>query len=367
VLLAAGACRGDDGNGSGQAAAADAEGLPFVTATTVSTPPEPRADIAGIAAGSALVGGSLTQIRSDLDGIAATGVRWLRVDFDWSFVQRDSPDMWDWSRVDRVVREALARGLSVVGLLAYTPGWARPPGTSDKHPPVDPDRFATFAGAAVRRYAGAGVHSWEIWNEPNISAFWEPRPDPEGYAALVVKAADAIRSAAAGSTVLAGGLAPGNDLADGSQLRDTTFLGRVYAAGAGNAFDAVAVHPYSFPALPEAATDGFGVNGVRAMHVLMKAQGDGGKEIWATEMGAPTGGPGSVAPEAQARTVTEAFAAWVRLRWAGPMLWFSYRDEGPDPNSTAQTFGLVDYEGTPKPALAAFGEAVAALPHTAGR
>ncbi|MCZ7536887.1 MAG: hypothetical protein M5T61_13960 [Acidimicrobiia bacterium] len=288
-------------------------------------------------------------------------MRWLRVDFDWSFVQRGGPESWDWSRIDVVVREALARGLSVVGLLTYTPEWARPPGTSDKHPPVDPDRFAVFGAAAVGRFAGVGVDHWEVWNEPNISDFWEPRPDADRYAVLLAVVSEAVRSADAGAVVLSGGLAPGSDLADGRQVRDAEFLGRLYAAGVGDAFDAVAVHPYSYPALPGEATDGYGIAGVRAVHALMKRYGDGAKEIWATEMGAPTGGAGSVSPEDQARTATEAYAAWARFRWAGPMLWFSYRDEGPDPNSAAHTFGLVDFDGTPKPALAAFEAAVDAL------
>ena len=367
VLLAAsglGACGAGDSDGdadSGARSEAYPEGRPFVTAPATGDPTEPRSDLVGFASGSALLGRSLPEVRNDLDGIAATGVRWLRVDLDWSFVQRDGPEEWDWTRIDAVIREALARGLYVIGLLAYTPGWARPPGTSDKHPPVDPDRYASFAAAAVRRYGDAGVRHWEVWNEPNISEFWEPRPDPERYATLLAQAAEAIRASDDGATVLAGGLAPGYDAADGSGLRDSAFLDRGSGAGAGSSFDAVAVHPYSFPDLPEEATDGFGVNGVGAVHALMEANGDGEKEIWATEMGAPTGGNGSVSLEKQARTVTESFAAWVRFPWAGPMLWFSYRDEGPDPNSVAQTFGLVTYEGTPRPALAAFEEAVAAL------
>ncbi len=362
LVLAVGACASGAGDGSGaeERTATSAAALPFVPETTSEVPSEPRADLAGFATGSALIGRSLEGVRSDLDGIAATGVRWLRADIDWSFVQRGGPSQWDWSRVDAVVREATARGLSVVGLLAYTPEWARPPGTSDKHPPVDPNRFAVFAAAAVMRYADVGVHHWEIWNEPNISDFWEPRPDAERYASLLATASEAVRSADAGAVVISGGLAPGNDVGDGSQVRDAEYLGRLYAAGVAASFDAVAVHPYSYPALPEDATDDFGVNGVRAVHALMKEHGDGGKEVWATEMGAPTGGAGAVSPEVQARTATEAFAAWARYRWAGPMLWFSYRDESPDPNGP-QTFGLVSYDGVPKPALAAFEVAVDAL------
>lgn len=338
--------------------------VPFGTTSTATAPAEPRADLAGFATGSALLGRPLVEIERDLDGIAATGVRWLRVDVDWSFVQHHGPDEWDWSRVDTVVREAVARGLSVVGLLTYTPDWARPAGSSDKHPPIDHDRFATFAAEAVRRYRDAGVRHWEVWNEPNVAGFWEPQPDASAYATLLVRAAAAIRAVDGGATVISGGLAPGADLDDGSQVRDATFLARLYEEGAGEAFDAVAVHPYSFPALPDEATAGYGVHGVGAVHAVMQQNGGGAKEVWATEMGAPTGGPGSVSPEQQARTAEQAFAAWRDLPWAGPMLWFSYRDEGADPSATAETFGLVTYEGTAKPALSAFTDAVATLPRS---
>src|SRR4051812_8542913 len=59
----------------------------------------------------------------DLDTIAATGARWLRFDFDWQSAEPVA-GQFNWSPIDRVVREARARGLEVLATPAYTPAWA---------------------------------------------------------------------------------------------------------------------------------------------------------------------------------------------------------------------------------------------------
>jgi hypothetical protein len=71
----------------------------------------------------------------DLDEMAATGARWLRVDFYWPTIQDGGPQSWDWSGTDRVVEGAISRGMEILAMPAYSPRWARPPATSDHHPP----------------------------------------------------------------------------------------------------------------------------------------------------------------------------------------------------------------------------------------
>jgi len=62
-----------------------------------------------------------TTLNRRLDAIAATGATWLRFDFHWPFIQPESSECFDWSRTDRVVSAAQARGLAVVAVLDYTP------------------------------------------------------------------------------------------------------------------------------------------------------------------------------------------------------------------------------------------------------
>jgi hypothetical protein len=300
---------------------------------------------AGFAEGSTLLYRSDDELARELDGIAATGARWLRVDVDWDLVEHDRGQR-DWSRVDRVIDAARARGLTVLGLLTYAPPWARPPGTTNKHPPEHVEDFAAFCAAAARRYAVA-VAAWEIWNEPNLASFWEPAADPVAYARLLRAAASAIRTVAPPATIVSGGLAPS---ADGARsISPVRFLTRLYAAGARRDFDAVGHHPYNYPGDPLAPTDASNDNafgGVTpALRDVMVSHGDAEKQIWGTETGAPTVGPR--APRSLAAHVDASYEAWNRWDFTGPLFWYSYRDAGGG-RDAEDHFGLVTAALVPK-------------------
>jgi len=315
-------------------------------AACAQTPATVRSARAGFAEGSGLLYRSNRALAHELDGIAATGARWLRVDVDWDLVEHDRHELV-WQPIDRVVAAARRRGLDVLGLLTYTPPWARPPGTSNKHPPTDVDDFARFAREAAARYGSKGVAAWEIWNEPNSAGFWEPAADPRAYAALLTAAARAIRTVDPSSTIVSGGLAPSAD-GDGS-VSPSRFLTGIYDAGARASFDAVGHHPYHYPASPLTPTadpndNAFG-GVVPQLRQIMVARGDAGKRIWGTESGAPT--TGSRAPQSLAAHVRASFTAWNSWDYTGPLFWYSYRDAGagPDPEDH---FGIVRATLEPK-------------------
>jgi hypothetical protein len=313
---------------------------------------------AGFSEGSSILWDSDADLARRLDGIAASGATWLRVDVDWSVIE-PSQGSYSWSVVDRVVNGARARGLRVLGILTYTPGWARPAGTNNHTPPSNPQDFATFSGAAVAHFAGA-VSAWEVWNEPNIPGFWAPAANPGAYTALLRAASAAIKTTDPSATVLTGGTSPSGD--GSGAVSPVVFLQGIYAAGGKGSFDAVAHHPYNFPYMPMRPESNFNWNafgGVTPkLHDVMVANGDGAKRIWATEIGAPT--PATIAgvtttPDYLARYVTEAFSAWRSWAWTGPMFWYSYRDAGSNVADTEQVFGLVKRDYTPKsPALETF-------------
>ena len=313
---------------------------------------------AGFSPGAPFMGLSDRNLARDLDAMAASGVQWVRIDFDWSAIQPTGPGSFMWTDVDRVVSAITSRGMSVLALPAYTPGWARPAGSSDHYGPVEHiDDFAAFVGVAAARYAPKGVHTWEIWNEPNGSWFWGPQPDPAAYTQLLEASSAAIKAVDPTAVVLTGGLSPAVDASNGSQLSMSTFLRGIYAAGGAGAFDAVAVHPYSYPALPlQPGTESWNsFLQLPAVYDVMVANGDGAKQMWGTEFGAPTGTSGSAVSEAlQSQMVTEAYADWQLWPWTGPLLWYSYRDQGTNLANTEDNFGLVHYDRTPKPAWATF-------------
>jgi len=330
--------------------------------TTTTLPPPPRAELADISLGFGVSSSSQSEFDATFDAMAATQARWLRVDFDWSVIQADGPNGYDWSHTDRMVQAARARDMSVVALMAYTPRWARPSGTPDKNPPSDPDDFARFVSTAAQRYGPQGVTTWEIWNEPNVSAFWSPRPSPIEYVTLLTRASAAIKAVEPHATIISGGLSPAADAGNGSQLSPQTFLTRVYDAGGGRAFDAVGLHPYSFPNLPSFAADYNTFNATPIIHQVMVDHGDAAKKIWGTEIGAPTaGGGGAVSEAMQAEIVTQSFQEWTAWNFTGPLIWFAYEDSGSDSFDRDQHFGLVTTDGRQKPALAAFDAAIRGL------
>ena len=298
-----------------------------------------------------------------LDAYRALGVHWVRFQMIWDNVQPMGPHGYHWSHYDALVRAIVKRKLEPLAVLGTAPPWARPSTCTDAQTcaPASPQAFADFARAAAHRYGRRGLTHWEIWNEPNTAAFWKPHPDPVAYAALLKAAYPAIEEADPDATVISGGLAPVETLADSSgvvRYDPLSFLAAMYANGAGGAFDAVGIHPYTFPRMPGRAAYGWGIlgHGSPSIRGLMTSYGDAGKQVWATEYGAPTSeaAVGGISESLQARLVQRAYAAWARLPWTGPMIWYSYRDRGGIVSDPENFFGLVRSDGTRKPAYFAY-------------
>jgi hypothetical protein len=317
----------------------------------------------GISAGSSVLSESDADRQRELDAIAASGVQWFAVDIDWNSTQ-PTRSRFTWDTIDRVVREAHARGLSILGTIAYAPAWARgpdcPSGTTHCLP-ADPEDFAAFAQAAAQRY-GTGstvaglrgtVSAWQIWNEPNHYPFVQPVVDVAAYTAMLKASYLRIKSVDPAATVLAGGTAPAPDDPSGRDLSPMSFLMGIYANGGRGFFDAFAHHPYSFPCDPLTAKPWNAYYQTLMLHVVMSANGDGAKRIWGTEAGAPTGSDlGTCSAGSTGVSVTETTQAvylveeawnWT-VTWdsfTGPLIFFQIRDSGTDPMNWDDHLGLL--------------------------
>jgi hypothetical protein len=315
---------------------------------------------AGFSPGATILWESDADLTKDLDAMASTGAKWIRVDVDWASAE-GSPGVYSWGPTDRVFNAATARGLSIIGLIAYSPAWARPAGTNSHYPPSDYATYARFAAAAATRYAPKGVHTWELWNEPNLGGFWSPAADVNGYTALLKAGYAAIKGVDPTSFVLSAGTAPATD--GGGNIAPLTFLKGMYAAGAKGSFDAVATHPYSYPVQP---MDNYSWNpffNMPQLHDAMVANGDGAKQIWATEYGAPTGTSAKAQTEdGQATMMVNAYDAMGQWSWAGPLLWYSMRDYGTNLADPEQNFGMLKNDFTPKASLGVFTNLMGAAP-----
>ena len=153
---------------------------------------------------------------------------------------------------------------------------------------------------------------------------------------------------------------------------DLDYVEALYDAGAAPHFDIMNLHPYAFPAPPEDET-GSGllrrttgveasVAGIKKVKALMERRGDGAKPLWITEISWGSGQaandleakfrPFMVDPPTQARYYVRA--ALLSRAWGAERFFLLAVPELPD--AAASLFarsGVVEADGTPKPALVA--------------
>jgi hypothetical protein len=320
---------------------------PPTTTTTAAGSPPP---VPGLPAGGVNFGGAYEQTFDSMPAsqqsavmqrVAAMGLKWIRVDVPFNSIEPNAGG-FNWY-IDPEVKLAHTYGINVDALIDYPPGWATLPDGSPS-----PSALAQFSTAAAQHLNAYGVHTFEIINEPNLGGNWGGTVNPAEYAAVLRSVYPAIKSVDPSSTVMTAGLSPATDASDGSSLSPLTFLSQVYAAGAGGYFDAVAIHPYSYPDMPLQADWWNTFYNVPSLYNLMVAHGDGNKKVWITEYGAPTAGANAVSQATQSTMVLDAFAAVKSWSWAGPIMLFDWQDDAGDGN-----FGLLNSDGTPKPAATA--------------
>jgi len=330
-------------------------------ATTSTTPPGGNQPVIGVSLPALLTQTQATQA-AWLSNLKSIGINSVRIGAQWAWISGDGPGTYDWSQLDTEVDSVRAAGMSIDMLIMGTPSWAAVAGESgsDVAQPADPAQFGQFAAAVAQRYAPDGVKDFEIWNEPNCTVFWQPAPNPAAYVQILQAAYTDIKAVDPGAYVISGGLAPENDQ-DGN-INEVEFLQDMYADGAEGYFDALGDHPYSYPGLPDTYNAESGWSEMDAtptsLRSVMTANGDGSKPIWITEVGAPTGGPDSVGTTGQAEELTQAIDNAKASSWIGALYIYTYEDSGGDPTTDEDWFGLLNADGSPKPAWSAVAAAI---------
>jgi hypothetical protein len=196
---------------------------------------------------------------------AAAGVGVTRVsELNWDYVEpvRTEPPTYLWDKVSGLEQEltnAAQAGIQVTLLVMYTPQWARKV-TSHACSAIRVDaldEFAQFLQAAVERYCQPpfNVHEWELYNEPDVDpslvpahsgiGCWGDANDPfyggRAFGAMLMTAYPSIKAADPSARVTVGGL-----LLDRPDISASTFLAGVLEAGAGNSFDFLGFHAYTY-------------------------------------------------------------------------------------------------------------------------
>lgn len=302
-----------------------------------------------------LLGSSDAEMEAEFADYASLGVKWVRTDFWWSQVQPTQNGKYNWALIDKVVDTAAKYGIEVVGLLNGKPRWV----PADLGTAASQKAYADFAAAAAAHFEGR-VTQWEIYNEQNLASI-----SPAAYTAMLKGAYTAIKAVDADNIVITGGLSP-VPATGGGIWGAVDYLTKMYEAGAKGFFDAVGFHPYTWPLMPDdpAAWNGWKIMG-DGIRKAMVAYGDGDLDVWITELGAPTaGGANAISQAAQAEIIKQAVELALTYDWAGPIMWYSYKDRGGSGTDTENWYGLIGPNGEHKEAYEAF-KAIATAPDTA--
>jgi len=211
--------------------------------------------------------------------LAELGVKWARCQTGWNRCET-TPGEYDFAWLDAVVDSLLKIGIRPwfnlgYGNKLYTP--EKPDDMSVGWAPVFDEKakaaWLRFVGKLAEHFADRVGH-WEIWNEPNISAFWKPRkPDPADYVAMVEATAPVIRRAIP-DVVLVGGAFAGIPM---------DYIRGCLEAGLARHVERISYHPYR--PVPESRYDGE----IAALRKLIAGH-DPEIKLWQGENGCPSVG-----------------------------------------------------------------------------
>lgn len=334
--------------------------------------------------------GDGVDLAGQLDSMVAGGVETVRVAVDWAQsqpyrswsqvpagtrdrFQADSVDEvpTDFSGLDELVGLAAQRGMTVLPTILDAPYWDGTPKTALTRIPRTDGPYANFVEALVRRYGPGGsywldhfpqipIRMWQIWNEPNLTAFWPQQPFARRYVGLLRAARAAVKAADPGAQIVLAGL-PNFSWID---------LASIYRVkGAGSLFDVVAVHPYT--RLPKGVITILGL-----VRWVMNRHGDSDKPIIADEISWPSslgktdhdvGYDFATTEAGQAQNIRRVLPLLVANRKRLNLLGFYYYDwAGQErPNYLAFDFAglfrLTDGHFVAKPAYTAFRDGVLAM------
>lgn len=208
--------------------------------------------------------------------IRVAGVSWGAVE--------PARGQYDWHGMDSWADQAQAHGAQLDYVFVNTPLWAS---TRPDEPcigkrvgcaaPPNMSDWEEFVTALATRYKGR-INSYEIWNEPNASAFWSGSPkdlvDLAAHAYPIIKSIDPAAIVATPCTS-----------SSGWPLAHDAWFDQYFAAGGGKYADVIAWHGYAGrndrPALPPEGLD----HQIQSLRAVMARYNLSQLPIWDTEGG----------------------------------------------------------------------------------
>jgi hypothetical protein len=289
--------------------------------------------------------------------IAEAGFRWVRMDFKWNVTERER-GRYDFSEYDRLMKALDEYKIQALFIFDY----GNPLYDHDAPPRTAATRqaFARWAVAAAKHFSNRGV-IWEIYNEPNISMFWPPRPNVSEYVELALVVGRAFRLEVPNEKLIGPAV---------SEI-DSSFLDECFKAGLLDYWSAVSVHPYRHDDPETVALDYCRLRKLIQGYRNPTSRSNDGKSSTNSSL-----------PERQIKIISGEWGYSSTLRnmteekqgawFAREMLtnianeisisiWYDWRDDGSDPKDPEHHYGLVrnayqsgrDQVYEPKPAYRA--------------
>ncbi|HWD75986.1 MAG TPA: hypothetical protein VG371_12665 [Solirubrobacteraceae bacterium] len=352
--------------------------------------PVPQGFVGMDADGPLLTPGSTINLDAQLRTMVASGVQTIRVAFSWAAAQpyataADVPAAessqytgiggvpTDFAATDAIAAAAARRRLSILPTVLYAPSWDARPNTNPRGgipQPRSDGAYAAYLTALIDRYGPRGsfwvqnpsiprmpIREWQIWNEPDVPAYWNP-PFARTYVALLRAAHAAIKRADPGAKVVLGALTG----------YAWSGLRQVYRiSGARRLFDVVSVDAYT--KLPANV-----IRSLQFVRGLMDQHGDRAKPLLATELSWPSSvGQGQVhydfdtTPAGQAHNLATLLPLLDRDRTALGLAgfdwytWMGAESRGASDFNFSGLLKVHDGVVTAKPALAVFRRGALAL------
>lgn len=262
------------------------------------------------------------------------GVKWSREDFSWQRIE-PSPGHHDWTYYDALLDCAGRNGICVYAIVGYWASWSK------SYTPEGIDQYVAFTRQLVKRYKDR-IHQWEIWNEPNIF-FWQgPK---EMYAELLKKSYAAIKEEDPTAQVL--GISTAGV--------DVKFIDKMQQLGA--PFDVLTIHPYR----SKFDDSGF-IEELKKVSDQVRLPDGTRRPIWLTEIGWATHVPHHVLRQdfepftqrTQAELISRVYLCSIVSGIEPRTFWYDFRNDGTDPFYFEHNMGVMQQDGSPKPAYVAY-------------
>jgi hypothetical protein len=300
------------------------------------------------------------------------GARIWQTQIDWNAVAPTRPTQprnpsdpaYRWpAELEDGVRLAGPEGMQVAVQVIFSPSWAN--GGRSREWAPRPRHFANFLTAVALRYPS--VRYWMIWGEPSRAANFQPLPrfeatGPRRYAILLDKAFRALNRVNRRNVVIGG-----NTFTTGDVSPRQFIAGMRLPNGRRPRMDLYGHNPFTRrpPALRRRPL-GFGYADFSDLDTLagwldryFGRPGGRPISIFVSEFTVPTDHPNYAfnfhkSRGVQARWLRRALRISRRYRRIHTFGWYQLYDQPPNAEGSEVNWGLLDWQGRPKPSFSAF-------------